>query len=127
MKPYFHEEVKAKLESHSSSEVSTIPVTLNSELVSSLRNRLPRDKRDTAYVLLDIRAYNAFVHDDDLLLLFDPVPYHEAVIAGHFGTLMGMDMFTDGIYNPDQRILPAHRIYIMAADGSEGYGSAVKP
>jgi hypothetical protein len=124
---YSPEEIKAKLESHCNSEVSTVPVTLNSELVSALRNKLPRDKRDTAYVLLDIRAYNALVHDDDLLLLFDPVPQHEAVMAGHFGALMGMDMFTDGIYNPDQRILPVHRIYVIAADGSEGYGSAVKP
>ena len=122
---YSPEEINAKLETHRNSEVYTEPSTLNTELVASLRNRLPRDKRDAAYVLLDIRAYNAFVHDDDLLLLFDPVLYHDAVIAGHFGTLMGMDVFTDAVYSPDQRVLSECRIYVMAEDGSEGYGSAV--
>lgn len=119
------EQIKDKLESHLNSEVSVAPVALNTELVSSLRNSLPRDKRDTAYMLMDVRAYSAFVHDDDLLLLFNPVSSHEGVMAGHLGTLMGMDVFTDAVFCAEQKVLPEYRIYVMASDGSEGYGSAV--
>lgn len=119
------EQINAHLEAHRNSEVSTEPVTLSARLLMDLRGRLPEEKRAGACILIDSKAYQVFVHDDDLLNLFDPISLHAAVAAGHLGVLFGMDMFTDAFHYPDKKVLPAGRVYVMAADGGEGYGAAV--
>lgn len=119
------EQINARLEAHRNSEVFTEPATLNAELLMDLRGRLPEEKRASACILIDSKAYQVFIHDDDLLNLFDPISLHTAVAAGHLGVLFGMDMLTDAFHYPDTKVLPVGRVYVMAADGEEGYGAAV--
>lgn len=122
---YTKEEVKACLESHTNSQVFTKPEALDAALLQKLHNMLPAEKRHDARVLLDSQAYLAFIHNDDLVALFDPNSMHAATAAGHMGVLLGMDVLTDSFYPPATKILPQGRIYVMTADGSTGYGSAV--
>lgn len=124
---YTPQQINEALQSHCNSEVSTEPQALTTQLLMSLRSRLPEAKRATACILIDSKAYAVFIHDDDLVAMFDPISLHAAVAAGHMGVLLGMDMFTDSFHPPGEKILPPNRVYVMAADGTEGYGSATLP
>lgn len=120
------DQIKARLRSHLNSEVSTEPVPLTPDLVMSLRRRLPEEKREEAYILVDSKAYQAFLEIDSLLVdAFDSTTSLKEIEAGHLGVLYGMDVLTDAFYL--ERFLPSGRVYVMASDGTEGYGSATLP
>jgi len=47
--------------------------------------------------------------------LFDPVTKYELVQTGYLGTLLGMDISTDGFRDPQQKVVAPNTMYILTS------------
>lgn len=113
-------EIDARLASHANATLRKGHQPLTAQLLLDLRNDLPAGKRADSYIMIDTHGYTALVASNDLMCLFDPVVKSSLLVAGQAGTLLGMHVLTDAYKNPDRKVLPVSRVYVMSADGSEG-------
>jgi hypothetical protein len=86
-------------------------------MISSLETRAG------SYVVLNSKAWSTFVGHPETLQCFDPATRRAGVLSGHLGSLLGAEVYSDCYYSAEERILPEDcvRMYVMSADGSEGY------
>jgi hypothetical protein len=80
-----------------------------------------KDLGPNAYALIDSGAWTQFIGDNQTCLCLDPVARHDRLLAGHLGTMYGIEIYTDAYYHPDEQSLPKDTLIVMAADGSRGY------
>lgn len=94
------------------------PVTLTIKLVLDLLSAVSDEPG--SYILAGGYAARLIVADDEFRNSIDPVSKIENLLAGQVGVLYGIEVFTDGYYQPTLRQLPARSLTMMRADGTLG-------
>lgn len=90
-------------------------------LIAEMRERLSMLKRVGCYFMFDSASYVHVIGNDELVSIMTDVETRVGLMrTGRLSSLLGMDVLTDAYMQPDQKLLPAHHLYVMAGDGLDG-------
>lgn len=96
------------------------PMTyINGELTPRLLSVLKESVSDwplpVTNCVLASDYWNDIIGNSEFVTALDPVSKYDLIVTGRLGTLLGMDLNTDGFRAPEHRVLHKGELYVVAA------------
>jgi len=123
-------DIDLKIAAHPNAVTHAGPVPLTPELIVKLMEEVgtPESnphRRQGAYMLIGAQAWGYLLAHPELARLIESVARYESLLKGHLGFLLGLEIYSDAFRHPAEKVLPTNVIYVMAGDGSIGFGHEV--
>lgn len=96
---------------------AVFPLPLSMHLVALMRQSV---NHAGSYMLVGAEAWTKLTADKQFMSLTDHFTRLSSVMAGRFGVMYGMEIYTDAYYLPEMRSLASNSLTIMAPDGTSG-------
>lgn len=87
---------------------------LTPRLLSSLKTHVSAWPLPVTTAVLAADYWNDIVGNDQFTSALDPVSKYDLLITGKLGTLLGMELITDGFRAPEHRVLQNGELYVVA-------------
>jgi hypothetical protein len=87
---------------------------------SSLKTNVARWGLSATSMILSYDIWNDIITDGDFVDWWDPVTRHELILTGKLGSILDIELITDGYRYPELKVLEPGEIYCLAAPGSLG-------
>lgn len=81
---------------------------------STLRTILNSMGLEAFNCVFPFNFWDDMLTDTEFATWFDPVNKYKLVMEGTLGSLMGINLYTDGFRNPDRKVLPEDEIIMLA-------------
>ncbi|EBY9527583.1 hypothetical protein D5P86_01210 [Salmonella enterica subsp. enterica serovar Infantis] len=87
---------------------------LTPRLLSTLKNSVASWPLPVSTAVLAYDYWNDIVGNDQFSSALDPVSKYDLLITGRLGTLLGMELVTDGMRAPEHIVLKQGELYVLA-------------
>lgn len=87
---------------------------LTPRLLSTLKNSVSSWPLPVSTAVMAYDYWNDIVGNDQFSSALDPVSKYDLLITGRLGTLLGMELVTDGFRAPEHRVLHDGELYVLA-------------
>lgn len=87
---------------------------LTTKNLGNLRHAVAKWNLPVSYAIIDSSYWSDIIGSNDFATMLDPITKYDLALNGQVGTLVGMQLLTDGFRQPNQRVLEAGEIYIVA-------------
>lgn len=95
-----------------SAPVPEFKIPFTKDLIISMMTSLEYD----CVLVIGSSVMDALVADDDFNNLLDPKTRHADLLAGYFAIFLGMSVYTDTYYHPDDKIVQSDRLYMASVN-----------
>jgi hypothetical protein len=92
----------------------------NPASLAQMQNQVSSWGSTSANLLIAYDLWQDIISNTDFVSWFDPVHQHELILEGRLGTLLGMQILTDGFRYDSLRVLEQGEAFVTAAPGSVG-------
>lgn len=87
---------------------------LTPRLLSILKSQVADWPMPVTSAVMAADYWNDIIGNSEFVTALDPVSKYDLLITGKLGTLLGMDLTTDGFRAPEHRVLQNGEIYVVA-------------
>lgn len=87
---------------------------LTPRLLSTLKQQVADWPLPVTSAVMAADYWNDIIGNAEFVTALDPVSKYDLLITGKLGTLLGMDLTTDGFRAPEHRVLQKGEIYVVA-------------
>ena len=87
---------------------------LTPRLLSTLKNSVSSWPLPVSTAVMAQDYWNDIVGNDQFSSALDPVSKYDLITTGRLGTLLGMELVTDGFRAPEHRVLQDGELYVLA-------------
>lgn len=87
---------------------------LTPRLLSTLKNSVASWPLPTSTAVMAWDYWNDIIGNDQFSSALDPVSKYDLLITGRLGTLLGMELVTDGMRAPEHIVLKQGELYVLA-------------
>jgi hypothetical protein len=95
--------------------------TLTPTVLASVRNQIDTQGGiPVGGMLMAADIWADIISESEFQNFYSPVEKHEIVLTGRLGTLMGMDIVTDGFRIPNLKVLPQGGLYVFGIPDTLG-------
>ncbi|AXG66856.1 major head protein [Dickeya phage vB_DsoM_JA29] len=94
--------------------VTYIHGELTPRLLSVLKQQVSAWPMPVTTAILAADYWNDIIGNDQFTSALDPVSKYELITTGRLGTLLGLDLVTDGFRAPEHRVLQDGELYVVA-------------
>jgi len=94
--------------------VTYIHGELTPRLLSVLKQQVAAWPMPVSTAVLAADYWNDIIGNDQFTSALDPVSKYELITTGRLGTLLGLDLVTDGFRAPEHRVLNDGELYVVA-------------
>jgi len=92
----------------------------NPASLAQMQNQVSSWGAPAANLLIAYDLWQDIISNNDFVNWFDPVHQHELILEGRLGTLLGMQILTDGFRYDSLRVLQQGEAFVTAAPGNLG-------
>lgn len=92
----------------------------NPASLAQMQNQVSSWGAPAANLLIAFDLWQDIISNNDFVNWFDPVHQHELILEGRLGTLLGMQVLTDGFRYDSLRVLQQGEAFVTAAPGNLG-------
>lgn len=100
--------------------VTYIHGDLTPRLLSQMKTHVASWPLPVATAILAADYWNDIVGNDQFTSALDPVSKYDLITTGRLGTLLGMELITDGFRAPEHRVLEPGELYVVADQDYHG-------
>jgi len=93
---------------------------LTPRLLSQLRTQVSSWPMPVSTAIMAADYWNDIVGNDQFTSALDPVSKYDLITTGRLGTLLGMELITDGFRAPEHRVLNDGELYVVADQDYHG-------
>jgi len=94
--------------------------TFSPSVLTTLRTLVNRWGTPAATLVIAFDVWDDIIADADFVRWFDPVHQHELILEGRLGSLLGMEIITDGYRYPTLQVLQPGEVFVAASPVSPG-------
>ena len=88
--------------------------SLNPMILATIRDSVSDWNLPVSTAVMANDYWKDVTGNSDFMALFDPISKYDLVMNGHMGTILGLDIITDGFRQTNQRVLNRGEIYVVA-------------
>lgn len=88
---------------------------LTTKNLGALRQAVARHNLPAATAIIANDYWTDIIGSNDFATMLDPITKYDLALNGQLGTLVGMQLVTDAFRQPNQKVLNAGEIYIVAS------------
>lgn len=89
--------------------------TFNPSVLTTLRTQVNRWGTPAATMLIAFDIWDDIIADADFVQWWDQVHKHELILEGRLGSMLGMEIITDGYRYPTLQVLQPGEVYVTAS------------
>jgi hypothetical protein len=95
--------------------------TLTPTVLASIRNQIDTQGGiPVGGALISADIWADIISESEFQNFYSPVEKHEIVLTGRLGTIMGLDLVTDGFRIPNLKVLPQGTVYVFGIPDTLG-------
>lgn len=103
-----------------SNPLNYIAGSLTPQILATIRQGVTDWNLPAVTALISNDFWSDIIGNNDFATMLDPVTKYDLVMNGNLGTLVGLELLTDGFRQPNQKVLNRGEIYVVSTPEHHG-------